>query len=145
MHEDVVGLGGLHVLELHVVAVPEGFQGIRQLDILQIDILDAAEHLRGFHERVIHLATPCVPESGPGTLAEHAVPDGETLALPEGILAVELTAHGLDVGTLLEGGFARTDLHVFEPQSVADIQRALALEVLVFDNLHIGFVLTTQR
>ncbi len=134
MHEDVVGVHGFHVLQDGPVTVPEGFLGIRELDILQIGIRDAAEHLGGFDERIEHLAAAGVPQGGAGSFPEDAVSDGEAVALPEGVFPFEFTVFGLYVCALFEGGFSRADGYVFQSQPIpAGVEGTLAFEVLIFD------------
>ena len=118
VHEDVVGIDGLYILEGYFVAVPESLLGVGELHVFQVGTGNAAEHLRGLDEGVVHLAVPRVPQRGACALAEDAVFDGESVALPEGILALEFTIYGLDVLPFLEGGFTGADDYVFQTETV---------------------------
>ena len=137
VHEDVVGLGRLHIPQADAAAVPEGLSGIRNADPFERHVGNPAEHLRGLHQGIIHPAALGVPERSPGAVTENAVADSKAAGLPEGILAPELTADGLDVGAFLQRGLSRPDGHVLYAEAVAGIQGAFPLKVLVSNDFHL--------
>ena len=138
VEEEVVALGEFDVLQLEIPAEPEGLVGMGDLDILQGCVLHLPEHLRRLDEGVAHLEVAAVPERGAGALPEDAVLHGETVRLPERILAAELAAIGLDAGAFLEGGFARVDGDVLQPEVPGDVERPFAAEFGILDDLHVS-------
>ncbi len=86
-----------------MVAAPEGFLGIGELDVFQLQRVHVAEHLWGFDERVHHMKVPGVPDGGAGSFPENAVFNQEVLIVPEGIFAVEFAVDGFDAGAFLQG------------------------------------------
>ena len=126
----------LQVAGLDVAAVPEGLVGIVDDDVLQIQVVHLAEHLRAVDAGVAHVHVVAVPQCRAGAHVELAAVDLEAVDMPEGVLAPEAAVFGLDVAALLDGAFAVADGHLLQSQVVGLEERALALEMLFFDCLH---------
>ena len=135
-HEGIGAVVQLQVAGTHVATAPEGLVGIVDDDILQVEVVHLAEHLRPVDARVAHVHVVAVPEGRAGADVKLAAVDPEAVDMPEGILAPEAAVLCLDVATLLDGALAVADGHLFQSHVVLLEERTLALEMLILNDFH---------
>lgn len=133
MHEDIIALVNLHIREFDVLAVPKGLGGMKELDIAQLNAVHVPEHLRRLDNCISHQQVARIPESGTTTLREEAVINFETVAAPEGVLALEAASVRLNVARLLEATLALVDGNILKSEVGSAVKWALALELFIFD------------
>ena len=135
-HEGVSAAMQLEVLRPYALAPPEHLVGVGHLDVLQVKFLHLAEHLRRVNLRVAHRQVVGVPQGGAAPHVEMAAVNGESVHVPEGVVALEAAVGGHNVAALLYGRLALAYGHVVEVQVVRGEQRALASKLGVADSLH---------
>ena len=133
VHEQVVGVFYTTILNTHLVAVPQGFQGIGEYTVLEVDSRHTAEHLRSLHTAVPHHPVSTVPHRRAGTLGKEAIRSPEVPAFPEDIFPLEAASLGLYVMGFLDRGLSQMDGHSLKAQVMFAIQWPFATELLISD------------
>ena len=101
-----------YVLQLQSVYAPECLIGIRDIYILEFQIMHLAEELRTVDGRMAHHHIIAVPNSRTATWGKITVGNQRTVYVPPRILAVELGTVAFQVVTALDAGLAVGDSYV---------------------------------
>ena len=136
-HERIGAAVQDEVLRMYAAASPEHLVGVVHRDVLERELLHLAEHLGRIDDGVFHCEVVGVPQGRAASRCKIAVPYGEAVHMPEGVVPDEAAVRRENVGTLLYGGFALVYGHVVDMEAVRCEQRPLASELRIFDQLHV--------
>jgi hypothetical protein len=126
----------LQVAGLDEVAAPEGLVSIVDKDVLKLDTVHLAKHLRSVYPGIAHLQMVAIPQGRTGTGIKLATPDLEAMHMPERILSPEVAILSLYVRAFLDGTLTVTYRHLLQTHVMFLKQWSLALEMLLFYEFH---------
>ena len=132
-HERIGAAVQLDILQPQVVDSPEGLVGIGYLHVLQLHMVHLAEELRGVDAAAAHHQVVGVPDGRPRVEREVTVFYQYTIDVPPRVLAVEAAVLCLNVTALLDAALAVGDGDVLQTGVVDGEQRPLTTELFVLD------------
>ena len=138
MHKGIDSLLYSQVGDLPVSALPEGLFAVRNTDAFKRQMIHFAERFGGIDKTIGETEITAIPNRCPIRLCEMAITTNDILALPKGILALEVAVDGFYPSRFLESRFAFADGHALQTQVAALIQRPLAFEILIGYRVHLS-------
>ena len=132
-HKRIGAAVQLYVLQPQTVHFPECLVGIGDVHVLQLHVLHFAEELRTVYPAAAHHQVVGIPDGRSRTQCKVAVLNQCTVHVPPGVFAVEPAVLGLDVAALLDAALAVGYRDVLQSCVLNSKQRPFTAKLLVFD------------
>ena len=130
-----VGALRFNTLEVYILAIPEGFRRIGEVDVGEEDSRAAAEELSCLQRAILHAEVLHIPHASVRHSFEHGVLHCNRVGVPEGVLPLENAVVDGNVTGFFERRFAFAEYAVTHLSVMQAVERAFAGEVLASDCL----------